>query len=408
MVIVRAPWRRHLMMVDDRASLPDPDPATLERSAVLADLVREEIAATQEGAIGFDRYMELALYAPGLGYYSAGNAIFGDRGDFVTAPESGSLFARCLARQCAEIMIHSGTRVVEYGAGSGQLAVALAAALLAEDTRRSYHIVEPSAALRARQQALLAAERPVESARFSWSATHPSASGSGVVIANEVIDAMPARRYRLTRGVVHELGVGVARGRFVWQELRSRPVPAELPAALAGYPDGYTCERHPGLVDWCRALRRVVDRGVVLISDYGYAGHEYLHPDRSDGTLKCHYRHHVHADPFALPGAQDITVAVDFTALAEAAHLAGFRVAGYTTQTHFLLACGIEAIIAASSAGGAIEAYLIAQEAKRLLLPGEMGQTCKFMALAIDYDAPLSGFAADERHRLDGFQDRRD
>lgn len=407
MVTVGAPWRRHLVMLDDLASLPDPDPATLERSAALTALVRAEIAATPDGAIGFDRYMELALYAPELGYYSAGNAIFGDHGDFVTAPESGRLFARCLARQCDEIMRRSGARVVEYGAGSGQLAVALAALLLAGDTQRSYHIVEPSASLRARQQALVAAEQPVEAARFNWSATHPATSGGGVVIANEVIDAMPARRYRLTRGVVHELGVGFARDRFVWQEL-SRPVPPELGATLAAYADGYTCERHPGLVDWCRDLRRIVDRGVVLISDYGYAGHEYLHPDRSAGTLKCHYRHHVHADPFVLPGAQDLTVAVDFTALAEAAHLAGFRIAGFTTQTHFLLACGIEAHIAAIGADDAVAAYALAQEAKRLLLPGEMGQTCKFMALAIDYDAPLSGFAADERHRLDGFATSRD
>jgi len=408
MVTVRAPRRRHLVMLGDRASLPDPDPATLERSIALSRLVSTEIAASADGAIGFDRYMELALYAPGLGYYSAGNAIFGDHGDFVTAPESGNLFARCLARQCDEIMRHSGARIVEYGAGSGQLAVALAATLFAEDTQRSYHIVEPSASLRARQQALVAAEHPVDAARFSWSATHPTASGCGVIVANEVIDAMPARRYRVTHGVVHELGVGIAGDRFVWRELRSRPVPPELAVAIGAYADGYTCERHAGLIDWCRDLRRVIDRGVVLISDYGYAGHEYLHPSRSEGTLKCHYRHHVHADPFVLPGAQDLTVAVDFTALAEAAHAVGFRVAGYTTQTRFLLACGVDTIIAASSTGNAVDAYVLAQEAKRLLLPGEMGETCKFMALAIDYDAPLSGFAADERHRLDGFTDRQD
>ncbi|MEX2481937.1 MAG: SAM-dependent methyltransferase [Gammaproteobacteria bacterium] len=381
-------------------SLPDPDPAALERSAELAALIRAEITAAA-GAIGFDRYMEMALYQPGLGYYAAGETIFGGSGDFVTAPESGTLFARCMQRQCAEILSHGGTRIVEYGAGSGRLAALLGQALLADEPRLSYHLVEPSASLRARQRALLAAQTTIAPARLSWSETHPDDAFSGVVLANEVVDAMPARRYQVSGGSVQELGVGIDGEHFVWRVLPGRAVPGELAAALRGYPDGYRCERHPGLRDWCRALRGKLCSGVVLISDYGYACHEYLHPDRSDGTLKCHYRHHVHADPFFLPGVQDLTVAVDFTDLAEAAHAAGFRVAGFTTQARFLLACGIDAILA--EAGAALDVYELAQEAKRLLLPGEMGQTCKFMALAVDYDAPLSGFAADERHRLGGF-----
>jgi SAM-dependent MidA family methyltransferase len=389
------------------ASLPDPDPAGLERSRRLRALLRAEIEAEPAGAIGFERYMARVLYEPGLGYYAADNPIFGAAGDFVTAPESGELFGACLARQCRDILAHGdgdGDVVVEYGAGSGRLAAALCADLLDAFPALRYHIVEPSAVLRERQRARLDAAVPGLLPRVSWSADH-QACGSGIVIANEVLDAMPAARVLNGAGGPQALGVGLDGEDFAWRalDLPEPPPPAGFLAGLAALPAGCVSEYLPGLATWCRGLASVLERGVVLIGDYGYARHEYLHPARCDGTLKCHYRHHVHDDPFFLPGLQDLTVSVDFTHLAEAANAAGFEVAGYTTQARFLLGCGLEAVMHAAAGASATADYARAQEAKRLLLPGEMGETCKFMALAIDYHHALCGFVADERHRLDGY-----
>ena len=386
------------------ASLPDPDPAGLARSQRLAALIRADIAASPAGAIPFADYMRRALYEPGLGYYASDNPIFGAAGDYVTAPESGELFAACLARQCREILADDGEVIVEYGAGSGRLAGALCSALLGADPGLRYHIVEPSAALRARQRAHLERSVPALVERVSWSADHV-AVGSGVIVANEVLDAMPAARVRTGDAGPEVLGVGLDGDAFVWRAMGppQAPPPAAFLAALATRPAGYVSEYLPGLESWCAGLAGVLTRGVALIADYGYARHEYLHPARRDGTLKCHYRHHVHDDPFFLPGLQDLTVSVDFTHLAEAGAEAGFRVAGYATQARFLIGCGLERIMLEAAGASAVADYARAQEAKRLLLPGEMGETFKFMALAIDYDATLCGFVADERHRLDGF-----
>ncbi|MEQ8233594.1 MAG: SAM-dependent methyltransferase [Gammaproteobacteria bacterium] len=386
------------------ASLPDPDPAGLERSRRLAALIRADIDAAPGAVIGFEQFMQRALYEPGLGYYAAGNPIFGAAGDFVTAPESGDLFAACLARQCREILAGDGEVIVEYGAGSGQLAAALCAALGNEFATLRYHIIEPSATLRERQRERLAATVPAMRERVTWS-DQPVACGTGVVIANEVLDALPAARMRNGEGGPEVLGVGLAGEDFTWRAPgpAAASPPAGFSAALAALPPGCVSEYLPGLDAWCRGLREVLERGVVLVGDYGYARHEYVHPARPDGTLKCHYRHHVHDDPFFLPGLQDITVAVDFTHLAEAASAAGLHVAGYVTQARFLLGCGLEEVMLAAAGGSAAADYARAQEAKRLLLPGEMGETCKFMALTIDYDRALRGFVADERHRLDGY-----
>ncbi len=360
----------------------------------------DAIEAAPGRVIGFDRYMQIALYEPGLGYYTGDNAIFGAGGDFVTAPESGVLFARCLARQCAEILDVTGGVVIEYGAGSGRLAAHLLTLL--GDALDGYHIIEPSARLRERQRALIAAEAPAQAARVVWHERPPAQRFSGVVIANEVLDALPARRYVVEAGAVHELGVGLEHGELVWR-VAPAAVPAALAAALAGYAEGYTTEALPGMSAWVAALGAMLERGVALICDYGYAGHEFLHPARSSGTLKCHYRHQVHDDPFRAPGIEDLTTAVNFSDLAETADAAGLTVGGFTTLTRFLIASGIERELAAAARGDAAHDYTLAQEAKLLLLPGEMGQTCKLMALARDYAAPLSGFAADERHRLAGF-----
>lgn len=392
--------------MNGRASLPDPDRAALERSARLRERVVAAATEAPGGVLAFDRFMALALYAPDLGYYAAGGEIFGAEGDFVTAPESGELYGACLARQCAEVLAAGGDTIVEYGAGSGRLAALLLGALLPRFPHLRYHIVEPSAGLRARQRARLAVAGAELAARVTWSATPPPLRAQGVVIANEVLDAMPARCYMVERGSAVELGVRAAGGGLAWARMATgTPPPEALASAVADRADGFRFEHLPELGPWCVGLREVLSAGIVLVADYGYPRHEILHPARHDGTLKCHYRHHVHDDPFFHPGVQDITVSVDFTSVAEAAHDNGWRVAGYVTQAGFLLACGLQQIMAERAGAGAAADYVLAQEAKRLLLPGEMGQVVKIMALALDYDAPLTAFGADERHRLGGFAD---
>lgn len=383
-----------------QSSLPDPASEALERSQRLVARLRAAIVAAG-GAIGFETFMRMALYEPELGYYAAASPIFGRSGDFVTAPEAGTLFAACLARQCLDLL-EDGDSVVEYGAGSGRLACDLLTYLHAAGRLPSaYCIVEPSATLTARQQAACAQLPAALRACLRWYDDHPPAGICGVVIANEVLDAMPVERCMVDVGSWRELLVALDGENFVWT---SRPYSGSCfdREWAAQLPDGYVSEANPALAPWLRALRSRLERAVVLLADYGYPRHEYLHPARASGTLKCHYLHQVHDDPFVYPGLQDITASVDFTALAEHAFEAGFEVLGYTTQAHFLLDCGLDAVLSAA-ADDATERYRLAQEAKLLLLPGSMGQTFKFMALGVGATRPLLGFGHDERHRLDGF-----
>lgn len=391
--------RQATVMVTN-SSLPDPDHEALERSRQLTARIRAAIVAAG-GMFGFDAYMRMALYEPELGYYSGPATIFGRSGDFVTAPEAGSLFAACLTRQCAAILEH-GDGIVEYGAGSGRLACDLLQRLQQVGRAPAYYcIVEPSASLRARQQAACAALPADLRTRMRWCEDHPAAGVRGVVLANEVLDAMPVERCIVAAGRWQELTVAVDGERLVWS---TRPYSgsscdARWAATLA---DGYITEANPALPAWLTSMRRCLQRAVVLLADYGYPRHEYLHGTRVGGTLKCHYQHHVHDDPFVYPGLQDITASVDFTVVAEHALAAGFDVLGYTSQAHFLLDNGLPAVLAAAH-GDAVERYRLAQEAKLLLLPGGMGETFKFMALGVGDTPPLAGFRHDERYRLDGF-----
>ena len=345
--------------------------------------------------------MAMALYEPALGYYSGPGSIFGRGGDFVTAPESGALFAACLVRQCMEVM-QSGDGIVEYGAGSGRLACDLLQLMEEAGQLPAYYcIVEPSATLRARQQTAAAALPETVRARLRWCEAHPPAGVRGVVIANEVLDAMPVQRCIVADGAWHELMVTRGEHGFAWS---TRPYTGHdlEPAWATALPDGYVSEVNPALASWLQTLRGRIDRALVLIADYGYPRHEYLHAARAGGTLKCHYQHRMHDDPFVYPGLQDITASVDFTTLAEQAFAAGFDVLGYATQAHFLIDCGLDAVLAAA-ASDEITRYRLAQQAKLLLLPGSMGQTFKFMALGVGELPALAGFRHDERHRLDGF-----
>lgn len=388
------------------SSLPDPDSGALERSQSLRALISGEIEQCG-GTIGFDRYMQMALYQPELGYYATESAIFGPSGDFVTAPESGELFARCVSHQCLEVLGEIGGAVIEYGAGSGRLACSLIDNLRNHGALpERYVIVEPSAVMQRRQRDLLTERVPYFVDRMRWYDAHPRDQFTGVVVANEMLDAMPVKRFIVQQGTVKELGVGLDGERFKWQAVDPgadgwiKGVYTGDPPVL---PDDYISEFNPALEEWLAGLHRTLREGVVLFVDYGYPRHEYLHESRSRGTLKCHYQHRVHSDPFIYLGLQDITAAVEFTTLAETAEQVGFELAGFTTQTRFLIACGLHEYITEQASDHPAALYERAQEAKRLLLPSEMGQTCKVMALATHYDQPLSCFADDERHRLHGF-----
>ncbi|MFN9029085.1 MAG: class I SAM-dependent methyltransferase [Betaproteobacteria bacterium] len=391
------------MRVDPRstaASLPTPSVDAAAHSARLVQHIAQQIAAAG-GWIGFDRYMDLALYAPGLGYYTAGARKFGDSstgGDFVTAPEISPLFADALAAQVAQVvqmLEQRAARVLEFGAGSGALARDLLAALGARGIEvERYEIVEVSAELRDRQRARLA-HTPV----VRW-LDAPPRQFEGVIVANEVLDVLPVQLFVGGADGVLERGVAWRGDRFVFED---RPAGAALRDAVVGIeadlgvlPAGYCSEM--GLIAraWTASLAGVLARGVALLIDYGFPRREYYHPQRSMGTIMCHYRHHAHADPFWLPGLTDITAHVDFTAVADAAHAAGLDVLGYTTQAHFLLNCGL--LHAAQAATGTAR-HAAAAAAQRLVSEAEMGELFKVLAVGrgIEWRPALLGVAAGDR-----------
>lgn len=386
-------------------------PALNEREvALLADMRRlllDEIAAAG-GVLGFDRYMELALYAPGLGYYVNGRRKFGVAGDFVTAPEISPLFSRCLAHQVAECLARlGGGEVLEIGAGSGRMA---ADVLVELDTMAAlpqrYLILELSPSLRLEQEQTLRAAAPQLLSRVEWLDRLPQPGWQGVLLGNELLDAMPVHRFRCADGAWQELGVAVQEGTLVdlWTAPRSpalQPALAEIWQPPRHPADGYASEINLRLAPWLNALADSIGRGYLLLIDYGYSAAEYYHVERSQGTLVCHFRHQVFDDPYRLPGLQDMTANVDFTALARYGIAAGFELAGYTTQAHFLLDNGIDRLLAQTDPNDTQRYLALAQGAKKLLLPGEMGERFKVMALARGVEPELGGFRSrDLRDRL--------
>lgn len=389
--------------------LPEPDAAARAHSARLVALIRAELDSSG-GRIPFARFMELALYAPGLGYYSAGSVKLGVAGDFVTAPEVSSLFAYCLARQCRPLLqaIPRG-EILEFGAGTGALACDLLRELeVLEALPRRYGIVELSADLRARQQALLQERVPHLLGRITWHARLPDTPMSGVILANEVLDAMPVHRL-VKQGGWRELYVGWREGAgFAYEPgpLSEPRLEERLRTILAGgggedFPDGYVLEICLAAERWVAAAADTLASGAILLADYGQPRAEHYHPRREGGTLRCFYRHRVHADPLILVGLQDITTDVEFTALAEAAVGAGLTVAGYTSQSYFLLGGGLMEWEERLQQAAPVERLRLAQQIRRLTLPGEMGERFKVMALARGIEVALPGFALrDERGRL--------
>ncbi|MEJ2761098.1 MAG: SAM-dependent methyltransferase [Gammaproteobacteria bacterium] len=386
------------------AVLPVPPEAALAHSRLLTDAIRAEIEAA-DGHIPFTRFMELALYAPGLGYYSAGSEKIGAAGDFVTAPEISPLFSRCLARQCEQVIRRLGQGVIlEPGAGTGTMAVDM---LLELERRKAlpeaYWILEPSAELRRRQEQTLNARIPRLMDRIEWLESLPARPFDGIILANEVLDAFPFDRICIEGGEVRELHVAWEDGRFAWRSLPAEQVLRDYVGAILDVgclPDSYTTEVNRSVQPFIASLAEVLNRGLVLLVDYGYPRTEYYHPQRIDGTMLCHYRHRVHADPFVYVGLQDITASVDFTTVAEAAVTAGLEVCGFTTQAHFLLGCGLDDM---QEGGGGDQKALLeyARQVKLLTLPAEMGERFKSMALGRGFDEPLAGFRLnDQRHRL--------
>lgn len=308
--------------------LPQPSPEALAHSARLRELILQDIEL-QGGWIPFSRYMELALYAPGLGYYTAGAHKFGSAGDFVTAPEISPLFGRTLARQVAQIMAHSAPAVLELGAGSGRLACDMLQELERLDSLpERYTILEVSADLRERQQALLLKHVPQLAARVEWLDELPD-SMAGAVIGNEVLDALPVHIVRWGEDEILERGVA-AGATIEWKERLPENDALLALAQRIPVPEGYISEISLAARGLAASLSRRLTQGVLLFIDYGFGAREYYHPQRSQGTLMCHYRHHAHDDPFFLTGLQDITAHVDFSAIAEAAVDNGAQLLGYT------------------------------------------------------------------------------
>lgn len=392
--------------METETGLPAPGADEQALSDVLSAGIRQAIA-DQGGAIPFSQFMELCLYAPGLGYYSAGLEKFGAGGDFVTAPEISPLFGRCIARNCAAVLRALGDGdILEFGAGSGRLAVDLMAELeVLECLPQRYFILERSATLKQRQQDMLRSALPDLYERIVWIDCLPEQDFRGVMLGNEVLDAMAVERFRWMGDHAEQFYVSLGEDGFSWQ---TGPVACEeLNAAITriarecALPDGYISELNTSLQPWLKSVAGCLQEGMILLIDYGYPRHEYYHEQHSGGTLLCHYRQRAHADALLWPGLQDITAHVDFTAVAEAAVATGLAVSGYTTQAYFLLDSGLDSLLQSAGPTGDTAYLRQAQQAKTLILPGEMGERFKCIALTRELDIEIPGFRMqDFRHRL--------
>ena len=379
--------------------LPQPDADALCHSERLLRLVLNEIECSG-GALPFDRYMDLVLYAPGLGYYAAGSQKFGEHGDFITAPEVSPLFAQCLAQQVAQILdeLPAGD-VLEFGAGSGLLAadLLLELASLGKLPRR-YRILEVSPDLRQRQAATIQTKAPALLGQLEWLERLPNQPFRGVALANEVIDAFPVQRFKIESDKVLEQFVTVQDSdlKMVWGRVKSPGLETHLISLMqqrGPFSDGYESEINPRIRPWLKSIGEFFQAGLLLLIDYGYSQTEYYHLQRRTGTLMCHYRHRAHDNPLILPGLQDITTHVDFTHVAESALDAGFSTLGYTSQASFLFGCGLDRLIAESDPNHLTDHLVLMQGVKRLTLPSEMGEKFKVIGLGKAFIEPLVGFS---------------
>lgn len=390
-------------------SLPEPSEQAIAHSQKLTDNIKRFLS--RHKSLPFSKFMEMALYTPQLGYYAGGLPKIGKTGDFITAPEVSNIFSRCLARQAAQVLAQlDEANIVEFGAGQGTMAKDI---LLELDNMQQpihrYYIVEISADLKERQKHTFEQHLPEEIVKkIVWLDKLPSAPISAVVLANEVLDAMPFERLRIEpdRALQGYVVFNEKTQQFDWDfqtitDSKLQKFANQLIQHIGKVSDlGYETEINLNLKPWLKSLNDILAEGAVFLIDYGYSRHEYYQPARVMGTLRCHYQHRAHNNPFFYPGLQDITAHVDFTAVAENAFDSGFKVAGFTTQAHFLMGSGLLEMSAGIDAD-ITEQIQIAQQIKTLTLPDEMGETFKAIALTKNFDQSLIGFnIRDLRHQL--------
>lgn len=394
------------------AHLPKPNAAAQTHSLALAQQLRDKIDAA-DGNLPFDQFMQEALYAPGLGYYSAGATKIGTEGDFTTGPELSPLFGRCVAQTCASTLQQIGMDgcILEFGPGTGKLAVDVLLQLAKQEALPNYYyLLDLSPDLKQRQHDYIHAHLPPAiAARVTWINELP-AHFDGIMLANEVLDAMPV-------SVVQRTNEGWKEGCISWNEQAQKmnwaftpKITSLLTAAtraledshiIRAWPATYTTELSLQVTPWLNSLSQHLNRGAILLIDYGYPAHEYYHPQRSEGTLMCHYQHQAHTDPLILPGLQDITAHVDFSAVAQAALDNDLELSGYTTQAFYLINCGLEQLHQSQTDLPDAALHTQRQAIKRLTLPHEMGELFKAMLLTRHLDTIPTGFALmDQRHRL--------
>ena len=394
------------MQPDLPPSLPRPDAPSLEQSRRVAEYIGQRIDEAG-GSISFAEFMHHALYAPGLGYYTAGSTKFGEEGDYVTAPEVSSLFGRIVARQCAEVLEQvEGGAILEYGAGSGKLAVDILDALARHGCLPSkYLILEVSPDLRERQEVYVCEHLPLYADLVEWVDDVPDRL-RGVIVANEVLDSIPVERFVRRDAGVMQLRVEATGDGFAFLEA---PAPDSLGRYVAvvendlgsSLPDGYTSEVCLATSPWIGGMSHALREGVVFLFDYGVSRREYYAPERSDGWLRCHFRHRAHSDPLVLPGIQDLTAWVDFSSVAVAAVAQGFDIAGYSAQAQFLLAGGLDDEMRNFASLPLEEQVQLSQQVKTLTLPGEMGERFKCIALRKGHITKPTAFGmADRAHIL--------
>ncbi len=394
---------------NNHKALPTPSAEGIKHSQHLSKKIRSSLARHKQ--LTFAQYMHKALYTPELGYYASALPKIGELGDFITAPEVSPIFSRCLARQAIQVLEQlESPNILEFGAGSGVMAkdILLELAQLEQPLER-YYILEISADLQARQKALLEKELPAELfAKVIWLSELPTKPIPAVIIANEVLDAMPFERLRIEPE--HSLQGYVVYNetseKFEWDY---RPI---IDAGLQKFANqliqnigtvshlGYETEINLNIKPWLTSLNQILSQGAVILIDYGYTRQEYYQPARVMGTLRCHYQHRAHGNPFFYPGLQDITAHVDFTAVAEDGFDSGFKISGFTTQANFLMGTGLMEMSVDPDAP-VTEQIKIAQQIKTLTLPDEMGESFKVIALTKNIDSPLIGFSVrDLRHQL--------
>jgi len=379
--------------------LPVPDSFESEISMKLMERICE---ATEAHAMPFSRFMQIALYEPGLGYYAAGKHKFGEGGDFVTAPELGHAFAYCIASQCQQVLTEiPGGAILEAGAGQGRLAADL---LLELETRSSlpasYLILELSGSLRTIQKETLEQHAPHLVHLVKWIDNFPD-TFSGVILGNELLDAMPVELFEKRDNNFIGMDVSCEKGALSWRAGRKLSQPVVNRLEHMDLPEGYRSEINLQAEAWIASAASILADGIILLVDYGFPRHEFYHPQRNGGTLMCHYRHHAHTDPLVLVGLQDITAHIDFTAMAESADENNLDVLGYTSQAAFLLACGLDRLVEQSDASNSRDHLQLTAEIKKLTHPSEMGELFKVIAFGKNFNEPLQGFTLqDRRNRL--------